>query len=107
MSVELEEDKEERQVVDLKFKIVSKKNAKEKEVKKNHDSEEISKESQENFLNELNRKAVNYQIDIELFNTIDQIAAIIYTAKHKEKEILGLIEYTNTNASKNYIGFLL
>lgn len=107
LSVELEEVKQGRQVVELIFKIASKKKAKQKEVKKNHDSEEISKESQENFLNELNRKAVNYQIDIELFNTIDQIASKIYTAKQKEKEILGLIEYTNTNASKNYIGFLL
>src|SRR5699024_6691190 len=47
------------------------------------------------------------QVDIEAVNTIDQIASKIYTAKQKEKEILGLIEYTNTNASKNYIGFLL
>src|SRR5699024_8657253 len=63
LSVELEEVKQGRQVVELIFKIASKKKAKQKEVKKNHDSEEISKESQENFLNELNRKAVNYQID--------------------------------------------
>jgi len=107
LSVELEEVKQGRQVVELIFKIASKKKTKQNELKKNHDSEEIPKEPQENFLNELNRKAVNYQIDRELFNTIDQIASKIYTAKRKEKEILGLIEYTNTNASKNYIGFLL
>src|SRR5699024_10123507 len=101
------EVKQGRQVVELIFKIASKKKAKQNEVKKNHDSEKILKESQENFLNELNRKAINYQIDIELFNTIDQIASKIYTAKQKEKEILNLIEYTNTNATKNYIGLLL
>src|SRR5699024_2491892 len=60
-----------------------------------------------NLLNELNKKALNYQLDIELFNMIDQIASKIYTADQKEKEMLGLIEYTNKNASKNYIGFLL
>src|SRR5699024_6718507 len=76
-------------------------------MKKNHEREKILKESQKNLLNELNRKAIKYQIDIELFNTIDQIASKIYTADQKEKEILGLIEYTNKNASKNYIGFLL
>src|SRR5699024_9377557 len=107
LSVELEEVKQGRQVVELIFKIASKKKAKQKEVKKNHDSEEISKESQENFLNELNRKAVNYQIDIELFNTIDQIASKIYTAKQQGKEMLCLIQYTNTSTSKNYKAFVL
>src|SRR5699024_3980393 len=58
LSVELEEVKQGRKVVEMIFKIASKKKAKQKEVKKNHDSEEISKESQENVLNELNRKAV-------------------------------------------------
>src|SRR5699024_8056002 len=107
LNIELEEIKKGRQVVELVFKIANKKKINKNKLKETQKKEKIFDESQEDLLSELNKKASNYQLDVELFNTIDQIASKIYTTDQKEREMLGLIEYTNKNASKNYIGFLL
>src|SRR5699024_9086213 len=125
LNIKLEEIKKGRKNVELIFKIKNKKKTKKKKIKKHKKKkknkkkkkknkiketkkkDETFKNTQENLLSKLNKKALNYQLDVELFNTIDQIASKIYTADQKEQEMLGLIEYTNKNASKNYIGFLL
>ena len=107
LNIELEEIKKGRQVVELVFKIANKKKINKNELKETTKKEETFDDSQDDLLSELNKKASNYQLDAELFNTIDQIASKIYRADQKEREMLGLIEYTNKNASKNYIGFLL
>ncbi|HLR00474.1 MAG TPA: replication initiation protein [Sphingobacterium sp.] len=107
LNIELEEIKRGRQVVELVFKIANKKKINKNELKETTKKEETFDDSQDDLLSELNKKASNYQLDAELFNTIDQIASKIYRADQKEREMLGLIEYTNKNASKNYIGFLL
>src|SRR5699024_7505158 len=107
LNIELEEIKKGRQVAELVFKITSKNKIKKNKLKETPENEEILDGARENILSELNKKALNYQIDIELFNTINQIASKIYTADQKEKEMLGLIEYTNKKDTKNYIGILL
>jgi len=107
LMIELEEVKKGRQVIELIFKIKRKQNINQKNAKLDIENKEITTESKEDFLKKLNNKAINFTVDVELFETINNIAMNIYNEEKKEHEILALIEYTNERATKNHIGFLL
>src|SRR5699024_7635742 len=107
LMVELEEVKKGRQVIELIFKIKRKQNINQKNAELNIENKDIITESKEEFLKKLNNKAINFVVDVELFETINNIAMNIYDEEKKEHEILALIEYTNERATKNHIGFLL
>src|SRR5699024_7571332 len=107
LNIELEEVKKGRQVTELIFKIRKKQNLKPKNAELNIENNGIITESKEDFLEKLNNKAVNFTVDVELFEKINNIDMGIYEEDKKEYEILALIEYTNKYAKKNHIGFLL
>src|SRR5699024_11326858 len=90
-----------------KYKIKKKQRLKPKNDELNIENNDIITESKENFLKQLNNKAVNFTVDVEIFGKINNIAMNIYDEDKKEYEILALIEYTNKHATKNHIGFLL
>src|SRR5699024_977508 len=59
------------------------------------------------LLGKLNQHAEHYQIDSKEFNRIYSIASKIYEDSKIDTELMGLITYTNKNANKNPIGFMI
>jgi len=59
------------------------------------------------LLGKLNQHAKHYQIDSKEFNRIYSIASKIYEESKIDIELMGLITYTNKNANKNPIGFMI
>src|SRR5699024_6386446 len=106
LKVTFKEIKKGRRVVKLAFNI--------KQVRSNIleyelFNQELHKKanSSTDLLGILNQHAEHYQIDSKEFNKIYSIATKIYEESNIETELMGLITYTNKNANKNPIGFMI
>src|SRR5699024_6777424 len=88
LNIELEEEKKGRQVTQHRFKRRKKQSLKPKNAELNIENNGIITESKEDFLEKLNKKAVNFTVDVELFEKINNIAMGIYEEDKKEYEIL-------------------
>src|SRR5699024_10797504 len=75
----------------------------EKVLEKNDESEvEV-----DSLYDRMNQNAVNYKIDVNVYTKLYSIASNIYEQFKIEEELLGLVAFTNDNASKNPIGFMI
>jgi len=106
INVTYEEIKEGRSVVSLVFYIKQiKKPLFEMEnvlYKKNESEVEVA-----SLFDRMNKSAMNFEIDLNVYTNLYSIASNIYEQSKIEEELLGLVAFTNNNASKNPIGFMI
>src|SRR5699024_4596421 len=61
----------------------------------------------DSLFDRMNQSAMNFEIDVNVYANLYSIASNIYEQSKIEEELLGLITFTNDNASKNPIGFMI
>ena len=70
--------------------------------KKNESEVEVG-----SLFDRMNQNAMNFEIDVNAYANLYSIASNIYEQSKIEEELLGLITFTNDNANKNPIGFMI
>src|SRR5699024_9805900 len=61
----------------------------------------------DSLFDRMNQSAINFEIDVNVYANLYSIASNIYEQSKIEEELIGLVTFTNENASKNPIGFMI